>query len=58
MIEILLKLSAKKKKSGGESAYVFHTESDATTENVLHYIMHVKYVNGNTMFTFEKLWAI
>ena len=61
-MEIALKISTSctlsAKKSGGASAYVFHTENEATTENVLHYIMHVKYVNGNTMFTFEKLWAI
>lgn len=61
-MEIALKISTSctlsAKKSDGTSTYVFHTENEATTENVLHYIMHVKYVNGNTLFTFEKLWAI
>ena len=61
-MEIVLKISTSctlsAKKADGESEYVFHTESNATTENVLHYIMHVKYVNGNTMFTFEKLLVI
>ena len=61
-MEIALKISTSctlsAKKSDGASTYVFHTENQATTENVLYYIMHVKYVNGNTMFTFEKLWAI
>ena len=61
-MEIALKISTSctlsAKKSDGASTYVFHTENAATTENVLYYIMRVKYVNGNTMFTFEKLWAI